>query len=60
MLSNQRVRTIGLLLADKVDGPFQLDLRRIRAVHLSKELTNQDVEGPIVSSTHPTSRQAGS
>lgn len=42
LLSAERVKTVGLLLADKTDGPFQLDVRAIRAIHMNKELTNMD------------------
>eukprot|EP00043_Microstomoeca_roanoka_P001889 m.35202 g.35202 ORF g.35202 m.35202 type:complete len:236 (+) comp11113_c0_seq2:143-850(+) len=32
VVNPQRIKTVGILLADKRDGPFQLDIRQIRAV----------------------------
>lgn len=42
LLSAERVRTIGFLLADKTEGPFQLDVKAVRAIRMEKELANMD------------------
>jgi hypothetical protein len=54
LLSNKRVRTLGLLLADQVNGDFQLDVRRISAIHRRKDLSNMDVTGPQASVDYDT------
>eukprot|EP00730_Choanoeca_flexa_P005637 TRINITY_DN11990_c0_g1_i1.p1 TRINITY_DN11990_c0_g1~~TRINITY_DN11990_c0_g1_i1.p1 ORF type:complete len:234 (+),score=55.62 TRINITY_DN11990_c0_g1_i1:94-795(+) len=57
LLSNKRVRSIGLLLADQVNGPFQLDVMRISALRRRKDLTNMDVDGPKASMKYTTDQE---
>lgn len=42
-MSQGNIRTFGLLLADRKEGPFQLHLRHIKAIRMAKELANMDV-----------------
>lgn len=39
-----RQRTIGVLLADEIDGPFSLDLKSVVAMRANKEFADMDVE----------------
>ncbi|EDQ86035.1 uncharacterized protein MONBRDRAFT_33983 [Monosiga brevicollis MX1] len=53
LLSHERIRTIGFLLADQTDGPFQLDVRRISATTHRKQITRLDVNGAQMTSPLP-------
>jgi len=37
---------VGVLLADEIDGPFCLDLLRLRALHTDRECAVMDTAGP--------------
>lgn len=58
LLSAERVKTIGLLLADKLDGPFQLDVRAIRAINMRKEISNMDAAAPTPTLEEEAEQQA--
>jgi hypothetical protein len=40
------IKTFGLLLADRKSGPFELHLQSLRALVMSKELSNMDSAPP--------------
>jgi len=42
MLDVTRINTVGVLLADRMDGPFELALRSISAIPMSREVTDMD------------------
>lgn len=42
LVSPEKIRTVGILLADRIDGPFTLDIKSIRAIYMRKELANMD------------------
>ncbi len=41
-----KVEYIGITLSDRLEGPFQLDVRSIHAIQMHKELTDLDVFPP--------------
>eukprot|EP00039_Didymoeca_costata_P023583 m.7595 g.7595 ORF g.7595 m.7595 type:complete len:224 (+) comp3740_c0_seq1:165-836(+) len=43
LMNTSEIKTLGFLLADRLDGPYNLNLYSITAVHLSKEVTDMDV-----------------
>eukprot|EP00041_Stephanoeca_diplocostata_P008100 m.116268 g.116268 ORF g.116268 m.116268 type:complete len:290 (+) comp17174_c0_seq1:134-1003(+) len=40
------VKTVGILLADEVDGPFRLDIRSIKAVNLNDVVSTMEADAP--------------
>eukprot|EP00049_Salpingoeca_infusionum_P022522 m.7324 g.7324 ORF g.7324 m.7324 type:complete len:238 (-) comp5234_c0_seq2:1128-1841(-) len=42
LLNSEKIATIGILLADRRDGPFQLDVKQIRSVAIPDEVTQMD------------------
>lgn len=42
MLDQTRINTVGVLLADRMDGPFSLELQSISAIPMSREVTDMD------------------
>lgn len=46
LINPTRVRTVGLLLADEMDGPFELDVKSIRAINMRKEMPNMTADDP--------------
>ena len=44
LLNKDGIIHFGVLLADRIDGPFHLDIKSISAITMSKELSNMDVD----------------
>ena len=44
LLNKGSIVNFGVLLADRIDGPFCLDIRHVRAISMTKELSNMDVD----------------
>ena len=42
-LNTNMIRSVGIGLADGMDGPFKLDIRRVTAISMRKEITDLDV-----------------
>eukprot|EP00053_Salpingoeca_punica_P011161 m.99837 g.99837 ORF g.99837 m.99837 type:complete len:246 (-) comp15604_c1_seq1:913-1650(-) len=51
LMNTSKIKTIGLLLADGIDGPFQLELQEISAITMRKLLSQMDVQPPATSTT---------
>ena len=41
-INSDRIKTIGILLADRREGPFQLDIREVRAVTAAEPSARMD------------------
>ena len=44
ILNKGSIVNFGILLADRIDGPFKLDIKHVTAVNMAKELSNMDVD----------------
>ena len=42
-----KVQGLGLLLADKINGPFQVDIRSIKLINMTKILSNMEARPAI-------------
>ena len=42
-LNTRSVKSLGFLLADKIDGPFKLEIRSVRAITMEKLVSNMEV-----------------
>jgi hypothetical protein len=47
LLNKDSIIHFGVLLADRVDGPFHLDIQRISAITMQKELSSMDVQPTV-------------
>jgi NADH dehydrogenase [ubiquinone] 1 alpha subcomplex assembly factor 1 len=43
-LNTRSVKSLGVLLADKIDGPFKLEIRSVRAITMKKLVSNMEVD----------------
>ena len=46
LLNKGSIENFAILVADRVDGPFHIDIKHITAINMKKELSNMDVEKP--------------
>ena len=44
LMNKGSIINFGVLLADRLDGPFQLDIKHVAAVNMAKELSNMEVD----------------
>ncbi len=46
LANKHKITHLSVVLADKTDGPFRLDIKSIKAVLMKKELSDMDVVPP--------------
>ena len=47
MINTTAIRSLGISIADRIDGPFRLDVRSIKAITMDKEVSDMDYKPEI-------------
>ena len=44
MINSTAIKSLGISIADRIEGPFRLDLKSIKAIRMDKEVSDMDAD----------------